>query len=367
MFIPFRRANLDEVVAHYEREGFVILTDVDPRPAQILRQIVCAASGLTPDRLRDIGRNGTNLLLSPEARTALARPVMTPELQEVCLEVFGELLLRLLGPIIHVSQTFHPQIKSQATEQTILDGYSGDGLEVQAVYGFHQDFTAARVLTSPSAMVCWVPLNTCERNTLRVYPRSHRLGLLTNRWLPLDIPGIERLGAPIDVQAKEGQVLLFNFMLMHGGSNPGPSTRISCDLRFFPFCGIIDSAPVTLQSQPIRWIQSRLDHGLGDMLQAPLCETLSYCGMPMARSTPRPYSNLHWAKFLEAPVKQEIDKGLEATARWVNTEVGFDPVAAYQQRFAQVRLCERPFASIQHMVPEAKHVLECLHTTAQHT
>ena len=286
----------------------------------------------------------------------MARPEVTPALRDLCLEVFGDLVVRLLGPVLQVSQSFHPQVKGPATNQTILHGYSDDGKEVEASYGLHMDFTAARIVTSPSAMVCWIPLNTCKQNTLRLYPRCHRLGLITNRWLPLDIEGLERIGPPIDIQATEGEALLFNFMMLHGASNPSPVARISCDLRFFPFIGILDNAPLSLRPDPVAWVRERISQVSDEKLLAPMYEALAYWGLPIDWPIVPRHSSLHWARVIDALVNQKPAQRQAAVAQWVNEEVGFDPVGAYQERFAQLKLAERPYAAVHQVVPESARV-----------
>ena len=203
------------------------------------------------------------------------------------LSVLGDFLILMLGPLIHVSQTFHPQVKSRPRKY-ILSGYSGDGLEVEALYGFHQDFTAGRVTTSPSAVVCWIPLNDCDENCLRLYPGSHSLGFVTNKWLPRDVSGLDRVGPYVDIQARDGETLLFNFLMLHGGSRPGPKLRMSCDIRFFPFCGVLDSPVNVLSKGPVAWIHERLSTVEDETIVAPLRETLAYLGESLAWPTLRP-------------------------------------------------------------------------------
>jgi hypothetical protein len=46
-----------------------------------------------------------------------------------------------------------------------------------------------------------------------------------------------------------------------------------------------------------------------------------------------------------------------AIAAFANEEIGFDPAADYRARFADARLEERPYASIQSRVAEAARIL----------
>ena len=75
MEFPLRTDQWGAIADHYEREGFVILTDVDERPATLLREIVGSLSDLSPERIREVAR-GHEITLSPEVRNRLARPPM---------------------------------------------------------------------------------------------------------------------------------------------------------------------------------------------------------------------------------------------------------------------------------------------------
>jgi ectoine hydroxylase-related dioxygenase (phytanoyl-CoA dioxygenase family) len=363
MYFKLDEKNLDEIVAAFQRDGVVVLTDVDPRPLNILTRMFSEQSGLTPEQIQVAGQSG-GVEITPEVRRRLARGYMTPELRDSCLEVFGDLLVRLIGPLVHTSKTFHYQMKPRSQTDVILRGYHGDGREVEALYGIHNEFTAARVLTSPSAVVCWVALNSFDGKALYFYPGSHRLGLLANRWLPRHdrAEGIERVGEVVEYQPERGQVLIFNFLLLHGSgaafetppsSGPDP-TRISCDLRFFPFCGILDSEASCMRPNPIDWIRERAAGLTDDLLLAPLYETLAYLGQPVQWSALPRYSVAHWARFVEGLVKGDENLRKQAIEALVNTEQGFDPVEEYHQRFAAAKLCPRPYESIKEVVPEAE-------------
>lgn len=352
MYFALRPENFSQILDHYEQYGFVVLTEVDPRLAATFRNVITSATGWSDDQIKQAG-SGTTLTLSSEARARLTRWQTSSEIQEVLLSALGDLIVYLLGPVIHISRDFHPQIKRGA-QQHILSGYLGDGLEVEAPYGYHQDFTSARVLTSPNAIVCWVPLNTCSENGLRIHPRSHTEGLLMNRWLPFDVPGIEGVGPYLDVSAEAGQVLLFNFLLVHATLRTGPKTRISCDIRFFPFCGILDSPARVIRAQPIEWIRQRLHEVHGETLKAPLYEILAYLGEPVTWPEIHRNSPLQWARYIEGMVRRDADLMAQAIEEFTNVECGFDPVSAYQKRFAQIQLERRPYQSVLPHLTEAQ-------------
>src|SRR5690348_4347310 len=81
---------------------------------------------------------------------------------------------------------------------------SNINMEVHGAYQLHQDFTGASFPTSPSHMILWVGLNECQDWPVRLYPRSHRLGLLCEGFVPVDHPRLAKLGKPIEFQARPG-------------------------------------------------------------------------------------------------------------------------------------------------------------------
>lgn len=358
MYFEFRPENYDKILDHYSRNGYAVLTEVDPRLARTLRGVITKMTGLTESQIVHACESEDEIAMTPEMRSILARPLVTTDLQEPLREIFGEFVLKLLGPIVHISRDFHPQIK-RGTSGVILKGYSGDGLEVQAAYGFHTDFTAGRVMTSPSATVFWVPLNTCDQNGLRLYRRTHQKGLLTKRWLPPTTPGLDRVGERVEMTAKEGQVLIFNFTVFHGTGIGGPRTRISADLRFFPFCGILDNPPYVLRKNPIEWIRRRLEEVDNDTLRAPLLETLAYLGQPINWPVIERYSLLNWARLIECDLHGDEEGSREALAQFANTDLGFDPFDAYYEVYSRLNLTRLPYdAVIPHLSGESRALAE---------
>lgn len=365
MKIPLRTDTLDEAVERFQRDGLVILTDVDDRPAEMLTGMLAELSGLSPGEIRTAGERG-DIEITAEMRQKLARGHMTPELAAACHEALGDLLVRLVGPIIHTSKTFHYQMKRRSTSQVMLKGYSGEGKEVQALYGLHNEFTAARIITSPSAVVCWVPLNDYDAPAIHFYPGSHRLGLLANRWLSSQIEDVARIGPTLEYRPRRGDLVIFHFLTMHGSGaatdDPlpdveGDPVRISCDLRFFPFCGVLDSEATSLRPDPVAWIRER-EAGLeDDLLLGPLFETLAYCGLAIDWPDLPEGSVAHWARFVEGVVRGNEAQRRDAIEGLVNTEVGFDALDSYLERFASPALCPRPYASIEELVPESREVL----------
>ena len=369
MYYPLSSATLDSIVAGFQRDGVVVLTDVDSGPLDILTRMLAEQSGLSTSEIRAAGREG-GVDISSDVRAKLARGYMTPELRDASHAVFGDLLLRLVGPILHTSQTFHYQLKPRAQRDVILHGYHGDGREVQALYGIHNEFTAARVLTTPSAVVCWIPLNTFDGKALYFYPGSHRHGLLANRWLPRHdaCEGIERVGPVVEYQPKLGEVVIFNFLVLHGSgaavlgeATPGPQpTRISCDLRFFPLAGLLDSEASLRRPDPVAWMREQERALDDDLLRAPLWESLAYLGERIDWPALPDHSVAHWARFVEGLVQQNAAQRDDAIRHLANTAIGFDPIESYLERFAPATLSRTPYASIAGQVPQAARMLAAL-------
>lgn len=357
MYYPLRPENLDAIESHYASEGFVVLTDIEAAFTNEFANIVARKGNLTGQEKDLLGQSG-KIDLSAEQIQALKRVDVTPELKKLCLDLIGDLLLRLLGPVIHTSRDFHFQFKKQTETREILKGYSEDGVEIQALYGIHNEFTAARILVSPSGLVCWVPLNTYEGCALNLFPGTHRRGLLTNRWLSRDEIGRADMGPPVKYYPKRGEIVLFHFMTMHGSGksyskNPVDGNRASCDIRFFPLCGIIDSEPTRLVDDPIDWIRQRLQGGIDEVLLAPLNETLAYFGEALSTDDARQHSVLNWGNFIRHWLDGNEQKALDAIARLANTQQGFDTLESYQKRFTQIHLYEKPFSTLGIPVPRA--------------
>ena len=365
MSISLNESNLDEIVAAFRRDGFVILKDVDTRPAEILTGMLSDLVGLTEEEIVEAGEPDARLEITPEMRRKLARTDVSDELRDAAHAALAEVLTRLLGPVVHTSRDFHYQLKPRSTSQIVLKGYGGEGQEVQALYGTHNEFTAARVITSPSAIVCWIPLNTYDAPALHLYPGSHRLGLLANRWLSRQVDDVDRIGPAIEYRPRRGEVVIFHFLTMHGSGaatddplpeSAGDPVRISCDLRFFPFCGVLDSPARALAEDPLGWIRERMSELSDDLLLAPLLEDLAYWDQPIDWPDLPDGSTAHWARFIQGLVKGDEEQRRDAIERLVNEEVGFDPVSAYHERFAAATFADRPYETIRDVVPEAARV-----------
>ena len=51
MYFSFAVQNFAAILEHYDRYGFVVLTDVDRRLAAVLRRIVSARSGMSEEEI----------------------------------------------------------------------------------------------------------------------------------------------------------------------------------------------------------------------------------------------------------------------------------------------------------------------------
>ena len=176
-------------------------------------------------------------------------------------------------------------------------------------------------------------MNDCPWWNLRLYPGSHRRGLLCNRWLALDDERLAPLGEPIDVPARAGSAVLFNALMLHGTSNPGPLRRVSCDIRFFPFCGFLPSETHLLGEFPSLALRAGSESAFSPILKAPLLEDQVFLGQKLQLGEVPSLSVLNWAKYLEHVVAGEPDEALPYLERFVNKDIGADPAHVYAAKF----------------------------------
>jgi len=327
-------SRLDEALLRYETEGFITVGGVADAVTAHFHPILA-------ERLRvDAGTfqgmldpNSPPLILPVETRERLSRITTSPELADTLLAALRPFFLRALGPFVQVSSTFHGQFKGGEVAAVDHGGYAKDYLEVQGQYLLHQDFAGAAIPTSPSAMTLWVGMNTTPDWNLRLYPGSHRYGLLCNEWLRLDDPRLSPFGKPIDFSAVAGKAVIFNALLLHSSSNPGPRRRISCDIRFFPLCGFLPSQPHCLDAAPGARLSEGLERAKGPTLRAPLLETLAYLGATLPEEAIPPHAMTNWAHYVARLVQDDPDGALPWMTRFVNAELGVDPAEVYAAKF----------------------------------
>jgi hypothetical protein len=152
--------------------------------------------------------------------------------------------------------------------------------------------------------------------------------MLCRQFPPLDDPGLAGFRPPVDVPAREGTAVVFNALLLHATSNPGPRRRLSCDIRFFPLTGFVPSEPRVIGDRPLRAIHAALERGDGPTLQAGRREALAFLGLGHPTEVP-PYSILNWANYLITLLTNGAAAALPHLVRFTNTELGWDAPDAY--------------------------------------
>ena len=116
----------------------------------------------------------------------------------------------------------------------------GDGKRVS----WHQD-SSYWPLTPSMAVTAWLAIDdaTIENACMRYIPRSHHLGHLTytlsendeSQVLNQTVPDAEKLGQPVDVQLKAGEISIHSDLLLHGSeANESSKRRCGLTLRYCP-------------------------------------------------------------------------------------------------------------------------------------
>ena len=319
---------------HYAKNGFVCITGLNDSITSVFRTVLAGlmnADDAAMDAFLD--PNGPPVILDEDVRKVLSR-VQTPEpMAEALLGALEPLLMRLIGPLVHVSSTYHCQFKSAPAADVVKGGYESAYLEVQGAYRLHQDFAGASIPTSPSALTLWVGLNSSPDWNLRLFPGSHRHGLLCHRWLELDDPRLSTLGQPLDVPARAGSAVLFNALLLHGSANPGTHRRVSCDIRFFPFCGFLPSRTHALGPDPKDTLRQALENETDDVLRCPVLEDEVYLGHDVPLPESEPLSVLNWANYIARVVRGDADEAVPFLQRFTNGQIGADGPQTYVSAF----------------------------------
>ena len=279
--------------------------------------------------------SATDLVLPVELRQKLSRVPTSGDLADGLVSSLRPVLARLLGPVTHISRDFHAQFKCGATGRVGYGGYDSQHsfMEVHGAYQLHQDFTGASLPTSPAALILWTGLNHCPDWPVRIYPRSHRLGLLCRRFVSVDHASLPRFGAPLEIAARPGYGVIFNSLLLHGTGSAGPGRRVSCDIRFFPSCPYLQSAPRSLVESPAAFIEERLAKETGETLRAPLLENQAIAGCMGENVEAAPYSILNWANYLNDVCNGDAGRAAVHLARFANAEIGLDSPETYLEQF----------------------------------
>jgi hypothetical protein len=329
-------STLERAAAHFETHGFFMLEGVADAVTRHLKPIIAERMMVEQGELeRILEPDNPPLILTEEVRQRMSRITSSPALQDTLLSNFSPMFRRLLGPFVQVSSTFHGQFKGGDAPPVSKGGYDPKAkyLEVQGQYLIHQDFAGASLPTSPCGVTLWTPLNSCPDWNLRIYPGSHRHGLLCQEWMKLDDPRLAAFGDPLDLTAEYGTAVVFNALLLHSSSKPGFRRRVSCDIRFFPLCGFLPSAVHVLGEDPLGAFRRGLASGDGPTLRAPYLEGAGFMGLATEPVAAAPYSILNWANFVIHTERGEADAALADLTRFTNAEQGIDGVDAYATKF----------------------------------
>ncbi len=329
-------SSLEQAAAFYAENGFVAVTDTDVDLLPILEGVLdqeLASAGLNlPDIL-----DGTTPLysFSQEQRKALSQIDTSDQLQSQLVTLLEPVLLSLLGPLVHVSSNFHAQFKGADLVAPPVDhgGYPSDStfLEPFGQYLLHQDFTGARLPTSPGGMTLWVPSTTGENWGLRLYPGSHRQGILCHDWIDLDDDRLSFLGEPIDILPERGRALLFHSLILHSSVSPGPSRRVSSDIRFFPLCGYLPSPIWVLGDDPEASL-AEAEHQ-DEILAASRYETQVYLGRETGPLDLKDHSVLNWAAYVQAMRNGESDQAISLMQRFTNVGLTGETHETYVDKY----------------------------------
>ncbi len=408
---------LDEAARFYAENGFLFLCGVEQAITRPLREVVADTLDADAAEMRELlSPHGPRWNFPTEVRRRLCRVETPPGLAVELIDALRPIVGRLLGPMVHVSSTFHAQFKAADALEHAVDhgGYQANcnHMELHGAYLLHQDFTGASIPTSPSAITLWTGLNDCSDWTLRIYPGSHRLGLVCHRWLANDDPRLQRLRPPLEIRAEPGCAALFHAMLIHGGGRSGTRRRVSCDIRMFPLCGFLPTQPHFLEPRPLEALDrqtaqrsgptrtasaagegsgpsaalatsgtvSRGDRGhepssddvadgADDVLRVPRDEARLFLGQrplqtdrlpndgPSHGAGPLPMDR--WVAVVQAMLADDARAAYEHLGRWVNSEIGTGTVDDYA-RFLRHRPQREMLATLYGRLAEAEPDAEAL-------
>lgn len=327
---------LDEFARHFEAEGYCLLSGLQTNVTDLYPPVLMRDTGLSGAELENLlDPDARELVLPLELRQKLSRVSTPHDLAEDLVSNLRPMLARLLGPMVHLSRDFHAQFKCGATGRVGYGGYASQAsfMEVHGAYQLHQDFTGASIPTSPAAIILWTGLNDCPDWPVRIYPRSHRLGLLCREFVSVDHAGLSQFCEPLEIQARRGTGVVFSSLLLHGTGSAGPRRRVSCDIRFFPSCPYLQSPIHRLVDSPAAFIDERLASETGEILCAPLLENLAVAGCMGNNVEAAPHSILNWANYLNEVCNGDPARGPFHLARFANSEAGLDSPETYISQF----------------------------------
>ncbi len=332
--------HLEQAARFYDEHGYVRLSGLQHGVTDAFEACLAEAIGISVEEFQPLLDPGADASIFPQdVRRKLSRITTTPALAQTLVARLSPILATLIGPLAHVSSTYHGQFKGGALTEASRDiatyhnEAKSDFMEVHGAYRLHQDFTGASLPTSPSGVTLWVALNACPESTLRLFPGSHRLGLFCHKMWKADDARLQRLAPPIEIEARAGTGVLFNALLFHGTGRLGTLRRVSCDIRFFPLCGFLPSEVHALDPQPLQRLHASLARADGETLLAPVLEQLAYLGEPAPPEPRPPLSVLNWANYLVELVGGRPEAALPHLMRFINTDLLEDPPSVFTQKF----------------------------------
>ena len=150
---------LDDGLAFFEEHGFVRLKGLSKSVAPAFEMSLAEAMGISDGELRALLDPRSAAAIFPkETRARLSRIPTSPELARTLISALSPLLTTVIGPVLHVSSTYHGQFKGGALSEAAKDiahyhnEAAADYMEVHGAYRLHQDFTGASLPTSPSGV-----------------------------------------------------------------------------------------------------------------------------------------------------------------------------------------------------------------------
>src|SRR5262249_28663076 len=124
---------LDAAAKYYEDHGFIVLNGLEEAVTPLFMPVVSEAMELHNDAFAHILTPSAPAdIFPPEIRQRLAHVSTSPELAKPLLAALEPLLIRLIGPIVHISSNFHVQVKGSPAKAVDHGGYApnSDYMEV---------------------------------------------------------------------------------------------------------------------------------------------------------------------------------------------------------------------------------------------
>ena len=329
---------LEEGAAFFDEHGYVRLKGLAKSVAPAFERSLAHALGIDDTELLKLLDPRSEGVFPRDVRARLSRISTSEELSRTLLTSLSPLLTTVLGPMVHVSSTYHGQFKGGALSEAARDiahyhnETAVDYMEVHGAFRLHQDFTGASLPTSPSGVTLWVALNECPESTLKLFPGSHRLGAFCHKMWKSDDPRLSELATPVEIAADVDTGVLFNALLFHGTGRLSALRRVSCDLRFFPLCGFLPSDAHILDPQPLDRLARQRERAPGDTTESPLLEALAFLGKGEIVDAPA-RSALNWPNYVVELMRSRPETALPYLERFINTDLLEEPLTVLTHKF----------------------------------